>query len=238
MPAKNYKLVYDEYGNTKEIKVHTSGVGVHGNNYVNKGTAFSKTERHDLGIDGSLPPAVRPLEQQVKNSVEKVLKKEDDIERYIYMRSLFDRNVTLAHAVIATDIPRFMEIIYTPTVGLACQQYSSMFRSANGVHIYPGNIDNAEDILRRYGHRDIRVAVVTDNQGILGIGDQGAGGIAICLGKLMLYTCSSLPRPLRQFFLMLSASGKIFPSRMPLQSGMPICTTSFRLMMISREPVR
>ena len=85
-----------------------------------------------------------------------MLKKEDDIERYIYMRSLFDRNVTLAHAVIATDIPRFMEIIYTPTVGLACQQYSSMFRSANGVHIYPGNIDIAEDILRRYGHRDIR----------------------------------------------------------------------------------
>jgi malate dehydrogenase (oxaloacetate-decarboxylating) len=81
-----------------------------------------------------------------------------------------------------------MEIIYTPTVGLACKNYSSMFRSANGIHIFPGNIDNAENILHRYGHRDIRVAVVTDNQGILGIGDQGAGGIAICLGKLMLYT--------------------------------------------------
>jgi malate dehydrogenase (oxaloacetate-decarboxylating) len=188
MPAKNYKFVYDEYGNTSEIKVSARGIGVHGNNYVNKGTAFSVTERRDLGIEGSLPPAVRPFSQQVKNSLAKVLKKEDDIERYIYMRSLFDRNVTLAHAVIATDIPRFMEIIYTPTVGLACQQYSSMFRSANGVHIYPGNIDIAEDILRRYGHRDIRVAVVTDNQGILGIGDQGAGGIAICLGKLMLYT--------------------------------------------------
>ena len=188
MPAKNYRFVNDEYGNTSMIKVSTRGVGVHGNNYVNKGTAFSETERRELGIDGSLPPAVRPLSQQVKNSLEKVLKKENDIERYIYMRSLFDRNVTLAHAVIATDIPRFMEIIYTPTVGMACQQYSSMFRSANGVHIFPGNIDNAEEILHRYGHRDIRVAVVTDNQGILGIGDQGAGGIAICLGKLMLYT--------------------------------------------------
>ena len=188
MPAKNYKFVYDEYGNTREIRVHTRGVGVHGNNYVNKGTAFSETERQDLGLDGTLPPAVRPLVQQVKNSLKKVFTKEDDIERYIYMRSLFDRNATLAHAVIATDIPRFMEIIYTPTVGLACQQYSSMFRTANGVHIYPGNVANAEDILRRYGHRDIRVAVVTDNQGILGIGDQGAGGIAICLGKLMLYT--------------------------------------------------
>jgi malate dehydrogenase (oxaloacetate-decarboxylating) len=188
MPAKNYRFIYDEYGNTREIKVRARGIGVHGNNYVNKGTAFSEEERRELGIDGSLPPAVRPFEQQVKNSLAKVLKKEDDIERYIYMRSLFDRNVTLAHAVIATDIARFMEIIYTPTVGLACQQYSSMFRSANGVHIYPGNVDNTEEILHRYGHRDIRVAVVTDNQGILGIGDQGAGGIAICLGKLMLYT--------------------------------------------------
>ena len=188
MPAKSYRFAFDEYGNTREIKVHTRGFGVHGNNYVNKGTAFSDQERLDLGIDGSLPPSVRPLQHQVKNSLEKVLKKQDDIERYIYMRSLFDRNVTLAHAVISQDIARFMEIIYTPTVGLACKNYSSMFRSANGIHIYPDNIDNAEEILRRYGHRDIRVAVVTDNQGILGIGDQGAGGIAICLGKLMLYT--------------------------------------------------
>ncbi len=188
MPGKNYKFTYDEFGNTREIKVFARGVAVHSNNYINKGTAFSETERLELGIDGSLPPTIRPLAQQVKNSLKKVLKKEDDIERYIYMRSLFDRNVTLAHAVIATDISRFMEIIYTPTVGLACQQYSSLFRTANGIHLYPENIDRAEDILRRYGHRDIRVAVVTDNQGILGIGDQGAGGIAICLGKLMLYT--------------------------------------------------
>ncbi|NOQ67555.1 MAG: oxaloacetate-decarboxylating malate dehydrogenase [Desulfobacterales bacterium] len=188
MPPKSYKFVYDEYGNTKEIRVHTRGIGVQGNNYVNKGTAFNETERRDLGMEGGFPPAVRPLEQQIKNSLEKIFKKEDDIERYIYMRSLFDRNVTLAHRVIASDIRRFMEIIYTPTVGLACQQFSSLFRSANGVHIFPGNIDRAEEILRRYGHRDIRVAVVTDNQGILGLGDQGAGGIAICLGKLMLYT--------------------------------------------------
>lgn len=188
MPVKNYKFAFDEFGNTREIKVYARGVPVHSNNYINKGTAFSATERLELGIDGSLPPTVRPLAQQVKNSLKKVLHKQDDIERYIYMRSLFDRNVTLAHAVIATDIARFMEIIYTPTVGLACQQYSSLFRTANGIHFYPENIDRAEDILSRYAHRDIRVAVVTDNQGILGIGDQGAGGIAICLGKLMLYT--------------------------------------------------
>ncbi len=114
--------------------------------------------------------------------------KVDDIEKFIFIRSMFDRNATLAHALIQSDIKNYSKIIYTPTIGLAVQKYSSMFRQANGLHFYPGNIDGAEDILRRFVHRDVRVAVVTDNQGVLGIGDQGAGGIAVCLGKLMLYT--------------------------------------------------
>ena len=112
----------------------------------------------------------------------------NDFEKFIYIRSLFDRNATLAHALLASDITRYMSIVYTPTVGLACQNFSSMFRQGNGIHFYPGNIDEAEEILSRFQKADIRVAVVTDNQGILGIGDQGAGGQAICLGKLMLYT--------------------------------------------------
>ncbi len=188
MSETAYRFKYDEYGNTRELCVFSSGTDLHSNSYINKGTAFSLEERRRLGLEALLPPAVRSLEKQVENSRTKVENKETDIERFIYIRSLFDRNVTLAHALIKSDIARYMSIIYTPTVGLACQHYSSMFRSATGLHFYPGNIDLAEDILRRFLHRDIRVAVVTDNQGILGIGDQGAGGIAICLGKLMLYT--------------------------------------------------
>ncbi len=188
MSENQYGFKYDEFGNTREIMVYASGTEVHSIGFVNKGTAFTEAERSRLGLDGLLPPAVRSLDNQVENSLLKVQSKESDIEKFIYLRSLFDRNVTLAHAVIKKDIERLMGIIYTPTVGLAVQQYSSMFRQANGLHFYPGNIDQAEDILRRQHHRDIRVAVVTDNQGILGIGDQGAGGIAICLGKLMLYT--------------------------------------------------
>ncbi len=179
---------YDEYGNTREMYVYASGSSLHGNSFINKGTAFTWDERVRLGLISTLPPAVRTLEEQVSNSRLKVQEKDSDIERFIYIRSLFDRNVTLAHALIKSDIARYMSIIYTPTVGLACQNYSSMFRSANGLHFYPGNIEYAEDVLRRFQNRDIRVAVVTDNQGILGIGDQGAGGIAICVGKLMLYT--------------------------------------------------
>jgi malate dehydrogenase (oxaloacetate-decarboxylating) len=182
MSENSAMFKYDEYGNTREMYVYDSGSGVTANAFVNKGTAFTFAERKRLGLISMLPPSPRTLEHQVENSRSKVANKENDIERFIYIRSLFDRNVTLGHALINSDIARYMSIIYTPTVGLACQHFSSMFRSANGLHFYPGNIEYAEDVLRRFQNRDIRVAVVTDNQGILGIGDQGAGGIAICVG--------------------------------------------------------
>lgn len=188
MSANLYRFKYDEYGNTREIVVYASGASARSCNYVNKGTAFSEKERVRLTLDATLPPGVRDLDAQVESSTHKVNDKVDDIERFIFIRSLFDRNATLAHALIKSDIPNYIKIIYTPTIGLAVQRYSSMYRQANGLHFYPGNIDKAEDILRRFSHRDIRVAVVTDNQGILGLGDQGAGGIAVCIGKLMLYT--------------------------------------------------
>ena len=188
MAANLYRFKYDEYGNTREIIVYASGASARSCSYINKGTAFSLEERKLLNLEATLPPGIRDLEGQVQSSRIKIAEKTDDIEKFIFIRAMFDRNVTLAHALIQSDIENYIKIIYTPTIGLAVQKYSSMFRQANGLHFYPGNIDKAEDILRRFVHRDIRVAVVTDNQGVLGIGDQGAGGIAVCLGKLMLYT--------------------------------------------------
>jgi malate dehydrogenase (oxaloacetate-decarboxylating) len=188
MAENQYRFKYDEYGNTQEILVFGSGAAIHSISFVNKGTAFNLAERKQLGLEAALPPAVRDLEHQVEATVNKIDERKDDVQKFIYIRSLFDRNVTLAHAVIKSNIEKYIGIIYTPTIELAVKQYSSMFRQANGLHFYPGNIDNAENILRQFLHRDIRIAVVTDNQGILGLGDQGAGGIAICLGKLMLYT--------------------------------------------------
>ena len=188
MAANLYRFKYDEYGNTREVISYASGASACSCSYINKGTAFSKDEREQLDLQAALPPGSRDLEAQIESSKTKVSDKVDDIEKYIFLRSLFDRNVTLAHALIKSDIEYYMKLIYTPTIGMAVQKYSSMFRQANGLHFYPGNIDRAEDILRRFSHRDIRVAVVTDNQGVLGIGDQGVGGIAVCLGKLMLYT--------------------------------------------------
>ncbi len=188
MAANLYRFKYDEYGNTREIISYASGASASSCSYINKGTAFNSDERERLDLQAALPPGSRDLEAQIESSKIKVNDKVDDIEKYIFIRSLFDRNVTLAHALIKSDFEHYMKLIYTPTIGLAVQKYSYMFRQANGLHFYPGNIDRAEDILRRFSHRDIRVAVVTDNQGVLGIGDQGVGGIAVCLGKLMLYT--------------------------------------------------
>jgi len=188
MSANQYRFKYDEFGNTREIVVYASGASARSCRYVNKGTAFTQEERKQLSLQGMLPPGQRNLEAQVESSLQKMNEKSDDIEKFIFIRSLFNRNVTLAHAIIASDIENYIKIIYTPTIGLAVKKYSSMFRQANGVYLYPGNIDQAEDILLRFAHRDIRVAVVTDNQGVLGMGDQGAGGIAVCLGKLMIYT--------------------------------------------------
>jgi len=188
MPQNSFRFQYDPYGNTEKIEVFSRWLGVYDNQFTNKGTAFTREERVQLQLEGTLPPSVRSLEQQVDNCLESLARQNSDLEQFVYLRSLYDRNVTLAHAVIASDIERFMRIIYTPTVGEACRQYSSLFRKANGLHFFPGNIDRAGEILGRFKSRQIRVAVVTDNQGILGIGDQGVGGISICLGKLMLYT--------------------------------------------------
>lgn len=188
MEINHYEFKYGEFGETKRVQINIKGFDVLRFNNISKGTAFTIEERRKLKLSGFLPPRVKTLEDQVNSSLKIIDEKKNDIEKFIYIRSLYDRNVVLAHAVIESDVTKFLPIIYTPTVGLACQQYSSIFRGANGVHFYPDNIDYAEPILRNYTDQDIGIAVVTDNQGILGIGDQGAGGIPICLGKLMLYT--------------------------------------------------
>ncbi|MCP4671837.1 MAG: NAD-dependent malic enzyme [Desulfobacula sp.] len=188
MEINHYEFKYGEFGNSTGVQVNLRGFDILRFNNISKGTAFTIDERRKLKLSGFLPPRVKSLEDQIKSSLKIIEEKKNDIEKYIYLRSLYDRNVVLAHAVIASNVTKFLPIIYTPTVGLACQQYSSIFRQANGIHLYPGNINFADYILGHYTDQDIGIAVVTDNQGILGIGDQGAGGIPICLGKLMLYT--------------------------------------------------
>ena len=150
MEINHYDFKYGEFGETLGVHINLRGFDILRYNNISKGTAYTIKERKSLKLSGFLPPRVKTLEDQISSSLKILEEKESDIEKFIYIRSLYDRNVVLAHAVIANNITKYMPIIYTPTVGLACQQYSSMFRSANGIHFYPGNIDYAEYILRNY----------------------------------------------------------------------------------------
>jgi malate dehydrogenase (oxaloacetate-decarboxylating)(NADP+) len=155
---------------------------------LNKGTAFSEAERDVLGLHGLLPPAICDLEQQEQRVLENYRRKATDLERYIYLMSLQERNVTLFYRTVMKNLDEMMPIIYTPTVGNACQEFSHIFRRPHGLYISYSDRGRVERSVRNWGERDVRVVVVTDGERILGLGDQGANGMGIPVGKLALYT--------------------------------------------------
>ncbi|HTJ00895.1 MAG TPA: NAD-dependent malic enzyme, partial [Dongiaceae bacterium] len=154
----------------------------------NKGLAFTREERRLLGIEGLLPPAVLTLQQQVAMTVGQICAKNEPLEQYIGLTALLGRNETLFFRVLLEHLDRFAPIIYTPTVGLACQRFSHIYRRPRGLFITPDDRGQIADRLRELPGRDIRLIVVTDNERILGLGDQGAGGMGIPVGKLILYS--------------------------------------------------
>ncbi|MBI4424763.1 MAG: NAD-dependent malic enzyme [Elusimicrobia bacterium] len=161
---------------------------------LNKGTAFTKDERLKLGLRGLLPFAVSSADDQVARVIASVRQRSTDLEKYIDLLSLFDRNTTLFYRVVAAHIEEVMPIIYTPTVGLGCQRYAHIFRRSRGIFITRHDRGAIRDILRNWPQRDIRVIVVTDGERILGLGDLGANGMGIPVGKLSLYTaCGGVP---------------------------------------------
>ncbi|MBM3132983.1 MAG: NAD-dependent malic enzyme [Chloroflexi bacterium] len=161
---------------------------------LNKGTAFAEAERRQLGLRGLLPPHVHTQEEQVMRVMENFRNKPTDIEKYIQMISLQDRNETLFYRVVVDYIEQMMPIIYTPTVGLACQTYGHIFQKPRGIFISAKDRGRIIDVLRNWPNQDIRIIVVTDGERILGLGDLGAAGMGIPVGKLSLYTaCAGVP---------------------------------------------
>jgi malate dehydrogenase (oxaloacetate-decarboxylating)(NADP+) len=155
---------------------------------LNKGTAFTERERNALGLRGLLPPRVDTIEEQVMRSLENYHAKPDDLEKYIYLTALHDRNETLFYRVLIDHIEEMMPIVYTPTVGRACQLYGHLFRRARGMFLSALDKGSMYDILGNWKNDGVRVIVVTDGERILGLGDLGANGMGIPIGKLTLYS--------------------------------------------------
>jgi len=153
-----------------------------------KGTAFSEAERRSYGLLGLLPTAVKTLEEQAKHCWHEFSTRQGDLDKHIYLRALQDRNETLFYRVLHDHIPESLPIVYTPTVGEACQRFSEIYRRPRGLFVSYPDRDRLDDVLGNRPQNDVDVIVVTDGQRILGLGDQGIGGMGIPIGKLSLYT--------------------------------------------------
>jgi malate dehydrogenase (oxaloacetate-decarboxylating)(NADP+) len=158
------------------------------NPVFNKGTAFTEAERDALGLRGLLPPHVQTMDQQARRVMDNFRSKSSDLERYIQIVGLQDRNETLFYRVVMDNLEELMPIIYTPTVGKACQEFGHIFRRSRGFYISSNDGGQIEQILPNWPTRDVKVIVVTDGERILGLGDLGASGMGIPIGKLSLYT--------------------------------------------------
>ncbi len=167
------------------------GYDILNNAATNKSTAFTHAEREALGLRGLLPYATSSLAVQVARSLKNMRRKTDDIEKYIYLVGLQERNEQLFYRLVIDYIDEIMPIIYTPTVGQACREFAHIFRNTRGFYITPDDRGSIRQILDNWPQDDVRVIVVTDGQRILGLGDLGANGMGIPIGKLALYVAGA-----------------------------------------------
>ncbi len=165
-----------------------TGIDILRDPFLNKGTTFTAKERDTLKLRGLLPPRVHSTEEQMGRVLSNLRGKATNLERYVFLNGLLGRNVDLFYRLALENIEEIMPLIYTPTVGKACQEYGSIFRRPNGLYISLEDAGHIEEILQNWPHKDVRVIVVTDGERILGLGDLGSNGMGIPVGKLSLYT--------------------------------------------------
>lgn len=172
----------------------TTGYALLRNPRLNKGSAFTEAERRAYGLEGLLPPIASTLELQVARIHGELSYLESDLQKYLLLSDLQARNEELYYAVLMSDPARFMPLVYTPTVGEACQKFGHIFRAARGVYLPITARGRLKELLGNWPEKDVRFIVVTDGERILGLGDLGIGGMGIPIGKLALYTaCAGVP---------------------------------------------
>jgi malate dehydrogenase (oxaloacetate-decarboxylating) len=184
----DFNIKVDPATGQRYMAVGTKGHDLHLNAFTNKGTAFTQRERDELDLNGLLPPSISTIQQQMQRTYEAFQQKASNLEKFIYLSALQDRNQTLFYRLVLEHIDEMMPIVYTPVVGEACQRFSHIYRRGRGLYIAYEQRGQIEQLLRNSGIARPSIIVVTDGERILGLGDQGAGGMGIPIGKLCLYT--------------------------------------------------
>lgn len=187
---KTFAFKIDPLTGEEYYEVHLRGHRLLADPLLNKGSHFTEEERKTLGLVGLMPTGISDMSMMVARCMEALRHKPSDMERYIYLLGLLNRNETLFYRVLLENLDELVPIVYTPTVGQACLQMSHIMRRPRGVYIHPGNIANIDEILRNVSLPDVQLIVVTDGERILGLGDLGADGMGIPVGKVSLYVAA------------------------------------------------